>query len=68
MDEIDELSRLILWLIRGAGGVRITYCFIKMKGDETEVYWRRIKKALEAYIIAECAFQFKEIAMYYFMR
>jgi len=66
MNEIDEISRLILWLIRAAGGLRIAYCFMKMKSEEAGIYWKRIKKALEAYIIAECTFQLVDIAKYYF--
>jgi len=67
LEEIDEISRLLIYLIRAGAGVRVIYCFIKMiDAEEVQTYKNRIKNLSKFYILAECIFQLKQIAFYYF--
>ena len=67
MKEIDELSNFLIWCIRSGIGIKVVYSFIKMMhGEETEIYKARIRKAVIFLIFAECIWQLKDVAIYYF--
>ncbi len=68
MDILKELSNAFVWLIRIGTATRISYCYVKMIGNDEEsgVYKKRIKNALGFYILAESIWQLKDIVFYYF--
>lgn len=67
MKEIDELSSFLVWCIRTGIGIKVIYSFIKMMhGEEIEIHKARIEKAVLFLILAECIWQLKNIAIYYF--
>jgi hypothetical protein len=65
---IDDISRVIIWLIRAGAIFRIAYCFFCLISNEEEAqsFKSRIKNVLLFYIIAESIFQIKNIIIHYF--
>ena len=68
MDKLNELAIAFIRVIRIGTVTRITYCFVKMIGneDEANVYKKRLKNAIKFYIVAELVWELKDIVIYYF--
>ena len=68
MDTINELSNMVLVLIRAGAVFRVGYIFFQMIGNEDEVQAgkRRIKNTLAFYIIAEMVFVLKNVITSYY--
>jgi len=69
MEILKELALAFIMLIRLGAVLRIVYCFISMNSDEEKVssYKRRIKNTIIFYIMAECIWLIKDLAMSYYM-
>lgn len=69
MEILKELALAFIMLIRLGAVLRIIYCFISMNSDEEKVssYKRRIKNTIIFYIMAECIWLIKDLAMSYYM-
>ena len=65
---IDELSKIMIGLIRTGVVLRFTICMISMQkaDDEMESIKKRIVNLIVFYIIAESIFQLRDILFYYF--
>ncbi|MBS5794585.1 MAG: mercury transporter [Clostridiales bacterium] len=65
---IDELSKIMIGIIRTGVILRFTVCMIAMQkaDDEMEGIKKRIINLIVFYIIAESIFQLKDILFYYF--
>ena len=65
---IDELSKIMIGLIRTGVVLRFTICMISMQkaDDEMEGIKKRVVNLIVFYIIAESIFQVKDILFYYF--
>lgn len=65
---IDELSKIMIGIIRTGVILRFTICMISMQkaDDEVEGIKKRIVNLIVFYIIAESIFQIKDILFYYF--
>ena len=65
---IDELSKIMIGIIRTGVILRFTVCMISMQkaDDEMERIKKRIINLIVFYIIAESIFQIKDILFYYF--
>lgn len=69
MEILKELALAFIMLIRLGAVLRIVYCFISINSDEEKVssYKRRIKNTIIFYIMAECIWLIKDLAMSYYM-
>ncbi len=65
---IDELSKIMIGIIRTGVILRFTVCMIGMQkaDDEVEGIKKRIINLIVFYIISESIFQIKDILFYYF--
>nr|WP_317360074.1 mercury transporter [uncultured Tyzzerella sp.] len=65
---IDELSKIMIGIIRTGVILRFTICMINMQkaDDEVERIKKRIINLIVFYIIAESIFQIRDILFYYF--
>ena len=65
---IDELSKIMIGIIRTGVILRFTICMISMQkaDDEVEGIKKRIINLIVFYIIAESIFQIRDILFYYF--
>ena len=65
---IDEISKIMIGIIRTGAILRFTVCMINMQkaDDEMEGIKKRIVNLIVFYIIAESIFQIKDILFYYF--
>lgn len=65
---IDELSKIMIGIIRTGVILRFTICMISMQkaDDEMEGIKKRIINLIVFYIIAESIFQIRDILFYYF--
>ncbi len=65
---IDELSKIMIGIIRTGVILRFTICMISMQkaDDEMEGIKKRIVNLIVFYIIAESIFQIRDILFYYF--
>ncbi len=68
MQTIEELSNLLINLIRAGLGFRIIYCCIRlMSADEEQgTYKRRIRNSLIAVVINELVWVIKDLVIAYF--
>lgn len=68
MQTIEELSNLLINLIRAGLGFRIIYCCIRLMSAEEEqgTYKRRIKNSLIAVVINELVWVIKDLVIAYF--
>lgn len=68
MEKLKELAEVFIWFIRAGVVVRVSYSFLKMIGNDEEinVYKRKIKNAINFYILAESVWVLKDIVTYYF--
>ena len=65
---VDELSKIMIGIIRTGVILRFTICMISMQkaDDEMEGIKKRIVNLIVFYIIAESIFQIRDILFYYF--
>ena len=68
MNLINEISNVVLILIRAGTVFRVAYCLLRLVTAEEEAaqYKKRIRNTIIFYILAESAFILKDIFMYYF--
>ena len=68
MQMIDEVSRVVIWLIRAGAAFRVCYCFFRMiaASDETAMYQKRIRNVLEFYVLAENIWAIKNLILDYY--
>lgn len=68
MDKLKELADIFIWFIRIGSTTRVSYCFLKMIGNDEEMtsYKRRIKNVIVFHILAESVWVLKDIVVYYF--
>ena len=68
MQMIDEVSKAVIWLIRGGAAFRLCYCLFRMisADDESVMYKKRAKNTVIFYIIAECVWVIKAVIMNYY--
>lgn len=68
MDLVNELSNVLIMLIRAGTIFRVVYCCIRIviTDEETNVYRKRIKNVILGYILAEIIFQLKDIVINYY--
>lgn len=69
MDLINELSTVIIMLIRAGVVFRIVYCCIRIitTSEDVAIYRKRIKNVIVGYILAELIFQLKDIILNYYV-
>jgi len=65
---INDISIMIISLIRAGALFRVSFCFFKMimVDEERSMYKKRLKNTLTFYVIAESAFVIKSIIMTYY--
>jgi len=65
---IDDISNVVLILIRVGTVFRVGYCLLRLVTAEEEAiqYKKRIRNTIIFYILAESAFVLKDIFMHYF--
>ncbi|GHV19758.1 hypothetical protein FACS189425_10490 [Clostridia bacterium] len=68
MSTLDALIAVLINLVRVGAAGRVIFCFIRLAGteDESAMYKKRIRNTLMFYIMTECVYQIKELAIYYF--
>ena len=68
MPYIDQISMAVLILIRVGAAFRAVYCLIRMITAEEEApqFRKRLRNTIIFYIIAELAFVFRDLAIYYY--
>ena len=68
MDTINQISSLLIILIRAGLGFRVLYCCIRlMAADEEQgTYKRRIKNSLIALVVNELVWVIKDLIIEYF--
>ena len=69
MEILKELALAFIMLIRLGAVLRIIYCFLCIASDEerSASYKKRIKNTIVFYIMAECIWLIKDLAMSYYM-
>lgn len=69
MEILKELALAFIVLIRLGAVLRIVYCFIFIGTDEEQsaFYKKRIKNTIIFYLMAECVWIIKDLAMSYYM-
>jgi hypothetical protein len=65
---IDDISRMLILLIRMGAAFRVIFCLIRLMTaeEETAQYKKRINNTLVFYITAELVFIIKDIIIYYY--
>ncbi len=68
MQYIDDISAVVLILIRAGAACRVVLCLIRLMTAEEEAaqYKKRLRNTLMFYIVAELAFVIKDIVINYF--
>lgn len=68
MITLDDISIMIISLIRTGTVFRFIYCMVRLGACENEqaMYQKRIKNTIVFYIFAESIWQIKDIVFYYF--
>ena len=68
MQYIDDISKVVIILIRAGAACRVVFCLIRMMTSEEEApqYKKRIRNTVVFYIIAELAFVIKDLVIHYF--
>jgi len=69
MNLIDEISYVILALIRAGAVCRVAYCLLRLVTAEEEAvqYKKRIRNTAIFYILAESAFVLKNLFVSYYL-
>lgn len=65
MELIDQVSKVLIWLIRAGAVFRLCYCLFRLiSADEDAVtYKKRAKHTVVFYIIAESAFIIRDLVI-----
>jgi len=65
---IDNISNVVLILIRAGTVFRVAYCLLRLVTAEEEAiqYKKRIRNTIIFYILAELAFVLKDVFIHYF--
>ncbi len=65
---INDISRMVIMLIRAGAIFRVCYCFFRliMADEDSAMYKKRVKNTLLFYVIAESAFVIKDIILDYY--
>ena len=68
MITLDDISMAVISLIRLGAVFRFVYCMVRLQSAEEEQarYKKRAKNTVVFYMIAECIWQVKELAFYYY--
>ena len=68
MQYIDDISAVVLILIRAGAACRVVLCLIRLMTAEEEAaqYKKRLRNTMMFYIVAELAFVIKDIVIHYF--
>ncbi|GHU90899.1 hypothetical protein FACS1894202_11470 [Clostridia bacterium] len=68
MSTLNELIAVLMNVIRISAAGSIVFAFIRIMATEDEQgkYKKRIRNTLVFYIITECVFQIKDLAIFYF--
>ena len=68
MQYVNDISNAVLILIRLGAAFRAVFCLIRMITAEEEApqFKKRLRNTVVFYIVAELAFVFRDIAMYYY--
>ena len=68
MSLIDEISNVVLILIRAGTVFRVAYCLLRLvtADEEATQYKKRIRNTIIFYILAECAFILKDLFIHYY--
>ncbi|MDD4698774.1 MAG: mercury transporter [Oscillospiraceae bacterium] len=68
MNTINELSNLLIIILRAGLGFRIIYCCIRLMFSEEEqgTYKRRLKNSLIAVVVNELVWVIKDLVISYF--
>ena len=68
MDLINEISRMVIMLIRAGAIFRVCYCFFRliMADEDGAMYKKRVKNTLVFYVLAESAWVIKELVLNYY--
>lgn len=68
MQMIDEVSKVVIWLIRAGATFRLCYCLFRLiSADEDAVmYKKRAKNVILFYIIAESVWVIKDLILNYY--
>lgn len=68
MVTIDDITKAVIILVRLGVVARVAFCMVKLIGadDEAAKYKTRARNAVIFYIIAECCWALKDLAMYYY--
>lgn len=68
MVTLDEISRVVITLLRLGAAFRLVYCMVRLEGAEEEQgqYKKRARNTILFYILAESVWQIKEMVFYYY--
>lgn len=68
MQMIDEVSKVVVWLIRAGAAFRLCYCLFRLisTDDDAVMYKKRSKHVIVFYIIAESVWLIKSIILNYY--
>lgn len=68
MITLDDISMAVIALLRLGAAFRFVYCMVRLQSaeDEAAQFKKRAKNTVIFYIIAECVWQLKDIAFYYY--
>jgi len=68
MVSLDDISMMVISLIRLGAVARFLFCMIRLQGAEEEQaqYRKRAKNVVVFYILSECIWQIKEMVFYYY--
>lgn len=68
MITLDDISMMVISLIRLGAVFRFVYCMVRMQSEEEEQarYKKRAKNIIVFYVIAESIWQIKDIVLYYY--
>lgn len=68
MISLDDISMMVISLIRLGAVARFIYCMVRLEGAEEEQgqYRKRAKNVVLFYILAESIWQIKDIVFYYY--
>jgi len=65
---LDEISLMIIGLVRVGAVARFIYCMVRLMATEEEAtqYKKRLKNTVIFYILAESIWQIKDLVLYYY--
>ena len=68
MDAVNQISQVLIDIIRVGAVFRLVYCLFRMISaeDEQAMYKKRARNVVIFYIIAETIFQLKDILIGYY--